>query len=188
MAAELGGEAAATVWITGLPAAGKTTTAAGVVGSLRAAGRPALLIDGDWLRSAVTPHLGFDRSARAENARLACELALAAALAGVHAVVALVSPFAADRRAARARHESRGVPFLEVYLPTPLEQCRRRDPKRLYARAAAGELRGLTGVDDPYQAPLEPDVILDPQLPPADLAARIVGVLQAASAAALGAK
>src|SRR5918997_6012655 len=147
------GHGGATVWMTGLPASGKSTIAAGVEAALLAEGRSAYVLDGDNLRHGLNGDLGFSAEDRAENVRRTGEVAALLADAGVTVLVALVSPYRADRAAARAIHERHGLPFLEVWVSTPLEECERRDPKGLYARARRGELRGMTGVDDPYEPP-----------------------------------
>ena len=100
--------------------------------------------------------------ARTENVRRTAHAARLLADAGTIAVVSQVSPYAADRAAAREAHEAAGLEFVEVFVDTPLEECERRDPKGLYARARAGEIQGLTGVDDPYEAPASPDLVLRP--------------------------
>lgn len=148
------------VWITGLPAAGKTTLARAVEQRLLDDGRPVRVLDGDELRATVSRDLGFGDAARAEQARRATALALEAASAGAVAVVALVSPFAADRTAARKAVEDAAHAFVEVFLDVDSDECARRDPKGLYARAARGELVGLTGVDAPYERPTTPEVHL----------------------------
>lgn len=150
--------AAVTVWLTGLPAAGKSTLAAGLVRWLRSEGRPACVLDGDDLRLGLSVDLGFSASDRQENVRRAAEVARLVAQAGVVAVVSLVSPYAAHRAAARAVHARAGVRFIEVFVDTPPQQCRSRDPKGLYARAARGEITHLTGADDPYEPPERPEV------------------------------
>src|ERR671922_2949666 len=147
------GHGGATVWFTGLPASGKSTIAAGVETHLLEHGRPAYVLDGDNLRHGLNGDLGFSAADRAENVRRTAEVSALLADAGVVVLVALVSPYRADRDAARAVHERRTLPFLEVHVATPLEECERRDPKGLYARARAGELPGLTGGDDPYEPP-----------------------------------
>ena len=159
------GARGATVWFTGLPASGKSTIAAALEERLLAAGRSAYLLDGDNLRHGLNGDLGFGPEARAENVRRVAHVARLFADAGVVAVVSLVSPYAADRRSARALHEDDGLAFLEVFVNTPLQECERRDPKGLYARARRGELSGFTGVDDPYQAPEHPEVELRPGEP-----------------------
>jgi bifunctional enzyme CysN/CysC len=152
----------ATVWFTGLPSSGKSTIAAAVEEKLVADDRPAYLLDGDNLRHGLNGDLGFSAEDRAENVRRAGEVATLFADAGVVAIVSLVSPYAADRAQARAAHERAGLPFAEVFVDTPIEECERRDPKGLYARARAGELKGFTGVDDPYEPPESPDLRLTP--------------------------
>ena len=148
----------ATVWFTGLPASGKSTLAVELEAQLIVAGRPALRLDGDNLRHGLNGDLGFSAEDRAENVRRTAHAAALLAEAGVVALSALVSPYRSDRAAARAIHEAAGVPFLEVWVSTPLAECERRDPKGLYARARAGELPGLTGVGDPYEEPERADL------------------------------
>jgi adenylyl-sulfate kinase len=150
----------ATVWLTGLPASGKSTLAVEVEALLVGAGRPALRLDGDNLRHGLNGDLGFSAEDRAENVRRTAEVAALLADAGVLVLVALVSPYRADRDAARAVHARLELPFVEVHVATSLEECERRDPKGLYARARAGELSHLTGVDDPYEPPVAPDVVV----------------------------
>jgi adenylyl-sulfate kinase len=154
------GHAGATVWMTGLPGAGKSTIASGVEAALLGSGRSAYILDGDNLRHGLNGDLGFSAADRAENVRRTAEVSALLADAGVVVLVALVSPYRADREAARAIHAARGLPFLEVHIATPLEECERRDPKGLYARARAGEISGLTGVDDPYEPPVGAEVVV----------------------------
>lgn len=155
----------ATIWITGLPASGKSTLAARLESALVEAGRPAYRLDGDNLRHGINGDLGFDAADRHENVRRAAHVARLMADAGMIAVVSLISPYAADRELARSIHEADGLPFLEVWVATPVEECERRDPKGLYARARRGELKGFTGVDDPYEPPACPDLELRPDDP-----------------------
>lgn len=154
------GHAGATVWFTGLPGAGKSTIAAAVEERLVCAGRPAFLLDGDNLRHGLNGDLGFDEPARCENVRRTAHVARLLAESGTIAIVSLVSPYAADRDAAAALHSVADLHFVEVFVSTPLERCEQRDPKGLYARARAGELKGLTGVGAPYEAPSAPDLVL----------------------------
>ena len=169
----------ATVWMTGLPASGKSTLAVEIEALLVGVGRPALRLDGDNLRHGLNSDLGFAPEDRAENVRRTAHAAALLAEAGVVALVALVSPYAADRAVARAIHESAGVPFVEVYVATGLAECERRDPKGLYARARAGELPGLTGVGDVYEPPATPELtIAGAQAIPA-AAARVLSILNA---------
>lgn len=154
------GTRGATLWFTGLPASGKSTVAAAVEARLVRNGRAAYRLDGDNLRHGVCGDLGFSAEDREENVRRTAEVARLLADAGSIAIVSVVSPFASGRRAARALHERDGLQFFEIFVNTPVEECIRRDPKGLYKRAHAGELRGMTGVDAPYEAPLAPDVEL----------------------------
>src|SRR5919108_5138675 len=171
------GHGGATVWFTGLPASGKSTVAAGVEAHLLEQGRSAYILDGDNLRHGLNGDLGFSAADRAENVRRTAEVSALLADAGVVVLVALVSPYRADRAAARAAHERRELPFLEVHVATPLEECERRDPKGLYARARAGELKHLTGVDDPYEPPDAPDVVVEGGEPLEEAVARVLRAL-----------
>lgn len=150
----------ATVWLTGLSASGKSAIAVELERRLVHAGRPAYLLDGDNLRHGLNVDLGFGAADRRENIRRVAEVAALFADAGVVAIAALISPFAAERAHARSVHGDRGLPFHEIFVDTPLAECERRDPKGLYARARAGELRDFTGIDSPYEAPAAPDVLI----------------------------
>ncbi len=154
------GLAGATIWFTGLPAAGKSTIAGAVEEQLVKACRPAFLLDGDNLRHGLNGDLGFDEVARCENVRRTAHVARLLAESGTIAIVSLVSPYTRDREEAAAIHAAGDLPFIEVFVDAPLELCERRDPKGLYARARAGELAGLTGVDAPYEAPINADLVL----------------------------
>jgi bifunctional enzyme CysN/CysC len=159
-----------TVWLTGLSGSGKSTIAAAVEAALLSRGRHAYLLDGDNLRHGLNGNLGFSAEDRAENVRRVGEVARLVADAGTVALVSLVSPYAADRDRVRAAHADAGLRFVEVFVDTPLEECERRDPKGLYAKARAGELKGMTGIDDPYEAPVEPELILRPAEQPVEQA------------------
>jgi bifunctional enzyme CysN/CysC len=152
----------ATIWLTGLPAAGKTTTADAVAERLHSAGYAPFRLDGDELRAGLNEDLGFDVASRRENVRRAAEVARMIADAGLIVVASLISPYAEDRARARRLHEDCGLPFLEVFLDTPLAVCEHRDPRRLYARAHRGEIAGVTGVDDPYEVPEAADLVIHP--------------------------
>jgi len=152
----------ATVWFTGLSGSGKSTVAVEVERLLVAAGRPTCLLDGDNLRLGLNADLGFSAADRTENVRRVGEVAALLADAGVVALVPLISPYRSGRDAARAVHAARGLPFVEVWLDTPIEVCEQRDPKGLYAKARSGELTGFTGVDDPYEPPEAPELVLHP--------------------------
>jgi len=167
----------ATVWLTGLSGSGKSTIAVALEARLVGGGTPAYMLDGDNLRHGLNGDLGFSAADRAENVRRAGEVAQLFADAGLVAIVPLISPYRADRERVRARHADVGLRFVEVFVDTPIDVCEARDPKGLYARARAGELTGFTGVDDPYEPPLDADLELDGTLPPADAAARIAALL-----------
>lgn len=155
----VGLEVARTWWFTGLPAAGKSTLAQALEQALRGRGEPVCVIDGDVLRQGLCRDLGFSTADRAENVRRAAELAALVNASGIHALVALISPFAAGRALAR---QCVGTDrFLEVHVSTPLEVCRSRDPKGLYARALTEPSLGLTGLQAPYEAPESPDLVLN---------------------------
>lgn len=163
-----------TIWITGLPSAGKSTLGAAVEEALIDAGRGAYLLDGDDLRRGLCGDLGFAREDREENVRRVGELARLLADSGTVAIAAVVSPYARMREHVRERHERDGLGFFEVFMDTPVKLCAERDPKGLYARAYAGQLAGFTGVDDPYQPPSEPELRITPEL---GLASAIEAVL-----------
>ncbi len=151
-----------TIWLTGLSGSGKSTVAVEVERKLVAAGRPAYLLDGDNLRHGLNVDLGFSAEDRDENVRRVGEVARLFADAGLVAVVSLVSPYRAGRDRARALHAAAGLGFMEVFVDTPLELCEARDPKGMYAKARAGEITGFTGVDDPYEEPVRPELVLRP--------------------------
>ena len=155
------GQRGATVWFTGLPASGKSTLAVAVERALVEAGRVAYLLDGDNIRHGLSDDLGFSAGDRAENIRRVGHLSRLIADAGVVALASLVSPLKSDREIARTLSAAAKLPFIEVYVATPLAECERRDPKGLYARARAGELKGLTGVGAPYEPPENAELVID---------------------------
>ncbi|HEX6569602.1 MAG TPA: adenylyl-sulfate kinase [Acidimicrobiales bacterium] len=168
----------ATVWFTGLSGSGKSSVAVEVERALVTGGRPAYLLDGDNVRHGLNADLGFSAADRTENIRRIGEVARLFADAGVVALVPVISPYRSDRGRARAIHEAVGLPFVEVYVDTPLAVCEARDPKGLYARARAGEITGFTGIDDPYEAPEHPQLRLTPaDGDPAAQAARVLALL-----------
>ena len=146
-------QSGATVWLTGLPASGKSTIAVALERNLVNRARAAYLLDGDNIRHGLSDDLGFAPGDRAENVRRVGQVARLFADAGVIALVSLVSPLRSDREIPRQLHEAAGLPFIEVHVDTDVDECARRDPKGLYARARAGEIKGFTGVDAPYEPP-----------------------------------
>jgi adenylyl-sulfate kinase len=167
-----------TVWFTGLSGSGKSTISNEVARLLVDGGRAVYLLDGDNLRFGLNGDLGFDRVSREENVRRIGEVARLMADAGLAALVPVISPYREGRNRVRELHEAAGLRFVEVFVDTPIEECEQRDPKGLYAKARAGELSGFTGIDDPYEPPLQPDLVLDTtSAGPADLAVRVVALL-----------
>ena len=156
------GHRGATVWFTGLSGSGKSTVATAVEKALLEQGRPCYVLDGDNVRMGLNGDLGFSAADRDENVRRVAEVGRLFADAGVVALIPLVSPYRAARDNARALHEAAAVPFHEVFVDTPIELCEQRDVKGLYAKARAGEIKGFTGIDDPYEAPLSPELRLVP--------------------------
>ncbi|MEU3859287.1 adenylyl-sulfate kinase [Streptomyces sp. NPDC028722] len=147
-----------TVWLTGLPSAGKTTIAVGLAEQLRAGGHRVQVLDGDEVRAALSAELGFSKEDRDTNVRRIGYVAGLLAGHGVTVLVPVIAPYALSRAAVRDLHAARGVPYVEVHVATPVEICADRDVKNLYARQAAGEISGLTGADDPYEVPVDPDL------------------------------
>ncbi|MEU8718413.1 adenylyl-sulfate kinase [Streptomyces sp. NPDC048663] len=150
----------ATVWLTGLPSAGKTTIARLLGDRLKAQGHRVEVLDGDEIRRFLSAGLGFSREDRHTNVQRIGLVSEVLARNGVLSVVPVIAPYADSREAVRVRHEKSGTPYLEVHVATPVEVCSERDVKGLYARQAAGELSGLTGVDDPYEPPADPALVL----------------------------
>lgn len=151
----------ATIWFTGLPSAGKSTIAAALAARLRQAGRPVEVLDGDELRATISAGLGFSRSDRDIAVRRAGAVAAMLARHGVLVLAPLVSPYRAARGQVRDAHLAQHVPFVEIHVATGVETCARRDVKGLYAEQRAGRLQGLSGVDDPYEFPTDPELRLD---------------------------
>jgi len=167
-----------TVWFTGLSGSGKSTVANEVARLLSAAGRASYLLDGDNLRFGLNGDLAFDRASREENVRRVGEVARLMADAGLAVLVPVISPYRADRERVRTIHDAADLRFVEVFVDTPIEECERRDPKGFYKRARAGELRGFTGIDDPYEPPDAPDLWLrTAHTRPGDLAAQVVSLI-----------
>ncbi|OIJ65794.1 adenylyl-sulfate kinase [Streptomyces mangrovisoli] len=153
----------ATIWLTGLPSAGKTTIARLLGDRLKAEGHRVEVLDGDEIRRFLSAGLGFSRADRDTNVQRIGLVSEVLARNGVLSVVPVIAPYADSRDAVRARHEKSSTPYLEVHVATPVEVCSARDVKGLYAQQAAGELTGLTGVDDPYEEPADPSLVLRTQ-------------------------
>lgn len=156
-------ERGATVWLTGLPSAGKTTLAFALAERLRAEGHKVEVLDGDEIREFLSKGLGFTREDRHTNVTRIGFVAEKLAANGVKVLAPVIAPYADSRAAVRERHTARGTDFLEIHVATPVELCAERDVKGLYAKQAAGEISGLTGVDDPYEAPADPELRLQTQ-------------------------
>ena len=156
--ARLKGHRPGVVWLTGLSGAGKSTVAGGVEARLHRAGIHTAILDGDNLRLGLTADLGFSPQDRTENIRRVAQVARLMSDAGLVVLCSFISPLRAERAMARAAQLAGG--FVEVFVDTPLATCVARDPKGLYRRALAGEIRDFTGVDQAYEAPSEPDVVV----------------------------
>lgn len=155
------GQVGRVVWFTGLSGSGKSTIANALERRLYDMGRHVYLLDGDNLRHGLCSDLGFSAADRTENIRRAAEVARLIADAGLICLAAFISPLRADRDRARSLLPSGH--FFETYVATPVEICRSRDPKGLYSRADRGELKEFTGVSAPYEAPLNPEIVLHPE-------------------------
>jgi len=151
----------ATVWLTGLPSAGKTTLAGALAARLTAAGRAVEMLDGDAVRPILSPELGYSRADRDANVARIGWVASRLARHGVLVLASVVSPYAQARDGVRSLHERADVRFLEVHVATPVAVCAERDVKGLYAKARGGGIRNLTGIDGEYEPPVSPELRLD---------------------------
>jgi adenylylsulfate kinase len=143
-----------------LSASGKSTIAVALEQVLLQRGKHAYRLDGDNIRHGLNKNLGFSAEDRAENIRRIGEVAKLFADAGLIAITSFISPYAADRNKVRKLHDEAKLPFLEVYVDCPIAEAEKRDPKGLYKKARAGQLKGFTGIDDPYEAPATPELHL----------------------------
>src|SRR5690606_5964680 len=165
------------VWFTGLSGSGKSSIANLLEKRLTAEGRHAYILDGDNVRHGLNKDLGFTEAARIENIRRVAEVAKLMADAGLIVLVSFISPFEKERRL--AREIAGDIRFVEVYVDTPLEVCEARDPKGLYKRARAGEIKNFTGIDSPFEAPVTPEYVLHGALAePVALADELHGFLR----------
>jgi bifunctional enzyme CysN/CysC len=168
-----------TVWFTGLSGSGKSSVAMLVEQKLLESGRPAYVLDGDNLRHGLNADLGFSMADRAENLRRLAHIATLLADSGQIVLVPAISPLEEHRELARRVHADQGYDFFEVFCDTPLEDCERRDPKGLYAKARRGEITHFTGIDSPYQRPKNPDLRLTPDQAVEDLAQAVIDMIDA---------
>lgn len=150
-----------TLWFTGLSGSGKSTVAVALEKALMEQGHLCYRLDGDNIRMGINKNLGFSAEDRAENIRRIGEVAKLFVDTGVIVLSSFVSPYRADRDAVRALHDESGMDFVEVYVNVPLEVAEERDPKGLYKKARAGEIKNFTGIDDPYEAPEQPELVLN---------------------------
>jgi len=147
------GQKGATLWMTGLSGSGKSTIAVALEQVLMHNGKHAYRLDGDNVRHGLNKNLGFSAEDRAENIRRIGEVAKLFADAGMLTITSFISPYRADRDLVRQLHETDDLPFLEIFVDCTLEEAEKRDPKGLYKKARAGEIKGFTGIDDPYEEP-----------------------------------
>lgn len=150
-----------TLWFTGLSASGKSTIAFTLEHALVQLGRMAYVLDGDNIRHGLNKNLGFSAADREENIRRIGEVAKLFGDAGLIVMTSFISPYRKDRDTVRALHAAANLPFVEIYVATPIDTCEVRDPKGLYKKARAGELKNFTGIDDPYEAPENPELVID---------------------------
>lgn len=151
-----------TLWFTGLSASGKSTIASALEQHLVSRGIHSYRLDGDNIRTGLNKNLGFSAEDRAENIRRVGEVAKLFGDSGSIAITSFISPYTKDRDACRALHAEAKIPFFEVFADTPIEVCEQRDPKGLYKKARAGQLKGFTGIDDTYEAPAKAELVLKP--------------------------
>lgn len=166
------------MWLTGLPGAGKSTIARAVADRLRTEGRKVEILDGDDMRRFLSAGLGYSKEDRDTNVRRIGFVAELLASHGVTVLVPVIAPYTSSRAAVREHHAAAGTAYLEAYVATPVCVCADRDVKGLYSAQAEGRLSGLTGIDDPYEVPLEPDMCIPAhEQTVADSAAMLFGLL-----------
>ena len=154
------GQQGATIWFTGLSGSGKSTIAVALERALFNAGKLSYRLDGDNVRLGINKNLGFSEADRKENIRRIGEVAKLFCDAGVISLSSFISPYRDDRDEVRALHEAAGLPFVEVFVDCSLAVAEQRDPKGLYKKARAGEIKNFTGIDDPYEPPQNPEIHL----------------------------
>ena len=158
--AQLLGHGGATLWFTGLSGSGKSTIAVALEQALYQRGVLVYRLDGDNIRLGINKNLGFSAKDRAENIRRVGEVSKLFVDSGVIVLSSFISPYLVDRQIVRELHEADNMPFIEVFVDCSLEAAEERDPKGLYKKARAGEIKNFTGIDDPYEAPEAPEVHL----------------------------
>ena len=158
--AQLLGHGGATLWFTGLSGSGKSTIAVALEQALYQRGVLVYRLDGDNIRLGINKNLGFSAEDRAENIRRVGEVSKLFVDGGVIVLSSFISPYLVDRQIVRELHEADNMPFIEVFVDCSLEAAEERDPKGLYKKARAGEIKNFTGIDDPYEAPEAPEVHL----------------------------
>jgi adenylylsulfate kinase len=172
------GQKGCTIWLTGLPSSGKSTLAFTLEHALVQRNRLAYVLDGDNVRHGLNKNLGFSAEDREENIRRIGEVARLFADAGFITMTSFISPYRKDRDIARRIHDESGLFFMEVFVDAPIDVCEQRDPKGLYKKARRGEIKGFTGVDDPYEPPEKPELIIKTgELTPQEGAMKILGHL-----------
>lgn len=154
------GQKGVTLWMSGLSGSGKSTIAVALEQVLLQRGKHAYRLDGDNVRHGLNKNLGFSPDDRAENIRRIGEVAKLFADGGIITIASFISPYKADRDSVRKLHDEGDLPFFEVYVDAPLNVAESRDPKGLYKKARAGEIKGFTGIDDPYEEPSQPELHL----------------------------
>jgi adenylylsulfate kinase len=169
----------ATLWITGLSGAGKSTLAFQLEHLLIEQRHKAYVLDGDNIRHGLNNNLGFSADDRTENIRRVGEVAKLFADAGMIALASFISPFRKDRELVRHLHDAAALPFIEIFVDTPLAECERRDPKQLYAKARRGEIKDFTGISSPYEAPEAPEIHIEGNTTPEHNAALVLEYLRA---------
>lgn len=168
-----------TLWFTGLSGSGKSTIAFTLEHALVQRGKLAYVLDGDNIRHGLNKNLSFSTADREENIRRLGEVAKLFADAGVITMTSFISPYRKDRDLVRKLHDEAKLPFLEIHVNTPIATCESRDPKGLYKKARAGELRNFTGIDDPYEAPTTPEFTVDAtDTSPQEAAVRLLDFLE----------
>lgn len=167
-----------TIWMTGLPSSGKSTLAFTLEHALVQRSRLTYVLDGDNVRHGLNKNLSFSAEDREENIRRIGEVAKLFSDAGFITITSFISPYRKDREIARRIHNEAGLFFVEIFIDAPVEICEQRDPKGLYKKARRGEIRGFTGIDDPYEPPENPELIIKSgELTPQEGAMKLLGYL-----------